>query len=176
MLTYVCFHSQFLWDLTNNAVYCPPDEVVKVWIDSLSEMLGVTLYYSRRVINCIVARANKLWTELQKLKGGRQRKSFFERVWNFQVQSKDVKTIQDISAENKAIKSKVDEVHQQVAASLRLLLQAQKESDQPSKKMKVSASQGEYSARHQRCLKQNLYKWLCSIPEMAGTRRSNPSQ
>ena len=127
------FYSQFLWDLTNNEIYCPPDDVVKVWIDRLSDMLGVTLYYSRRVIDSIVARANKLRTESRKLKGGRQRKSYFERVWNFHVRLSDVKTIQDLSAENKTMKSKVEELQQQLASSSKLVLQAQKGSDQPSK-------------------------------------------
>ena len=116
---HVYFHSQFLWDLTNE-IYCPPDDIVKVWIDRLSDMLGVTLYYSR-VIDIFVARANKLRTESRKLKGGRQRKSYFERVWNFHVQLSDIKTIQDLSAENKTMKSKVEELQQQLASSSQCL-------------------------------------------------------
>ena len=46
--------SQFLWELTSEASSVPPDDVVKMWIDRLSEMLGVSLYYSKHVINSLV--------------------------------------------------------------------------------------------------------------------------
>ena len=54
--------SQFLWELTSQASSAPPYDVVKMWIDRLSGMLGVSVYYSKHVINSLVVQAKKLCT------------------------------------------------------------------------------------------------------------------
>ena len=115
-------------------------------VSKLSELLGITIHLSKSVASIITNRIAHLRTKSKCIRGGRQRKAFFSRVWILKLDlcdfSREATEIDALRNEVKALRKRVQESGDTIRRIQQGVCGRGKKS-----------SEDEYSERHLRRLK-----------------------
>ena len=127
-------------------------DTVVTWVQAISQLLGITLRYTERLHRILVTRAKHLRYQSRKVRGGVQRRKFYDRKWSFVAE-----TVLDttLKKENEHLKEKV-EVLQSKLYSASNVIKSIQGGKVAYKKRTMSECEGAvYSERHLRRLKKS---------------------
>lgn len=78
--------------MTRNDSTNPCSTVVKRWIESIANKLGIVIVYTRRIHTLLANRANYLKRQQRVLTGGSPSRKFFQKTWDIKLDKAEVKT------------------------------------------------------------------------------------
>ena len=151
-----------MYKLTQGFRTNPANEVVKEWVEKLSEKLQVGIKYTQRLHRVLVNRAWHICKKMRALKHGREQRQFLEKEWNFAIQP-DEFSITFLQKENEALTHELaastercqnlGEMNKHLSTLLTSASDRLKVSDIRTPPPVQSSAPKEYSASHTCCLK-----------------------
>ena len=95
-----------MYKLTRGFKTNPSNQVMKEWVEKLSEKLHVGIKYTQRLHRVLVNRAWHICKKMRALKHGREQRKFLERDWNFTIQPDEL-SVTLLQKENEALTQKL---------------------------------------------------------------------
>ena len=132
----------------------PQPEVVEEWIQAISREIKIELSYSPRLRETLVESAHYVHRKSKVCKGGRQRKEFLEKDWNFVFERDNVVFGEVVEKENCELKETVVGLKQQVCEKAEYIKRMKAETCTRERRQ----SSEEYSERHRRRMKMERRK------------------
>ena len=96
-----------MYKLTRGFRTNPANEVVREWVEKLSEKLRVGIKYTQHLHRVLVNQAWHICKTMRSLKHGREQRKFLEKEWNFTIQPDELSVAVPLQKENEALTQKL---------------------------------------------------------------------